>query len=155
MQNRKTRREQKSICRRELKKANWFDNLEDRTDGYIAKIRNSGKSPENFRYFGFNKLLSITIMEFPSIYLMGFRNNNQDKDVPWHVKETWKTMFKYDDKYIFGDLWGFECFPPNDCVIDEANMYWLMIPKESMSTSDIDMRNFKFFPIMEEYHEEA
>ena len=142
----KEKRAFKSLKKRDAKKAHWYDKLEDKTDGYIDKIKKSGKSPENFRFFGHNKLLSITILEFPSIYLMGFRNNNEDKDIPWMVKSNWKDCIRYQDECIFEDLWAFECFPPWKDVVNEANMYWLMIPKEEMSTSALDMRKYRMFP---------
>lgn len=146
MATRKERRAAKAHHIRLAKKASWYDPLIDKTEGYIDNIRSKGKSADNFKYFGKNDLLSICVFEFDKLYLLGFRRNTEERDIPWVVKQVWKKNIKFNDEFIFADLWGFEAFPPYESLIDGADMYWMMIPKEPISTSELDMNKFKLFP---------
>lgn len=136
--NRKFRRAEKAHHKRETNKGKWNDPLMDGTADYKDKLIKENISPENLEYFGHNKVLSIVVFYFDDMKIMGFRNNTTDKDIPWGIKYYWKNELEYDE------LDGYEVFPTRNKLIDDANMYWLMIPKNE--SAKIDLNAYKLFP---------
>lgn len=137
--NRQMRRLEKAHHRKEANLGKWDDPLDEDTEGYRNKVIENKKSSKHLEFFGSNKLLSIVVFTFDDMYIMGFRRNTSDKDIPWHVKYYWKEDFG------FNTLMGYECFPPKDKLIDQANMYWMMIPRDS-AAAKIDLNDYSILP---------
>jgi hypothetical protein len=136
--NRKLKRAEKAYHKREAKKGSWLDPLIDGTEGYKDKLLSKNISPENLMAFGHNKVLSIMLFEYEDMVIMGFRRNTSDTDIPWSIKYHWKNELGYDN------LDGYEVYPVKEKLIDQANMYWLMIPRNE--SAKIDLNAYKLFP---------
>jgi len=136
--NRKFKRAEKAHHKREMKKATWDSRLEDKTEGYREKLIAGGVSPRNLLFFKHNKILSIIGFEFEDVTILAFRRNTSDTDIPWSVKFHFKNLIGYEDR------WAYEAYPALDKVVDQRNMYWLMIPK--VENDILDLRNYTLFP---------
>jgi len=139
---REMRRLEKSYHAKKARTCSWEEPLEDQGDDYRASLIGKGINPKNLAHFYVNEVLTISVFKFPQVTMLGYRLNTQEKDIPWSVKNAIKAKIGY------GDKWGFEAFPPEGCVVDGANMYWVFIPEEGATFVDVNFNNYNIFPKM-------
>lgn len=138
---REMRRAEKTFHAAKARKFSWDDTLEDDIEGCKELLLSKGVDPRNVKHFYKNGVISITVFEYPGGHtLLGFRQNTQDKDIPWRVKHVLKAAIGY------GDRWGFEAFPPEDQLVDAANMYWVILPGENATLYDLNFRTYRLYP---------
>jgi len=135
--NRALRRYEKSVHKNKAKNSRYDDPLVNQTTDFKLQLIERDKNPRCVRGFYSNDMISIQEFEYEDMFVLGFRHNTQKKDIPWSVKQYWKNKLGYES------FFGYEAFPSITETVDEANMYWIMIPKKDIKLKIFDR---KFFP---------
>lgn len=112
--NRKERRTKISMFKKELKSA-AFDEFKP------IEIPQGKKIPNMGRFVGFyrNSIYSVQKYMKNDAYLIGIRRHDGKPSCPWKHKLAIKNQF------IGENIYAIEIFPPNEKLVDQANIYWL------------------------------
>lgn len=116
--NRKTRRAKISAFRKELATAN-FDNFINITSPEALERFCKIKIGE-FESFWRNSIYSVQVYRRFSCKILGIRRHDQQKSCPWKHRQIIK------NEIIGKEHVGVEFMPPEEEVVDQANMYWIL-----------------------------
>lgn len=127
--NRQERRASQRIHRKEVGKAlslNDWGEWEDITFMAIMKLFDR---PGKHRILSYDKnnIYSAQVLKVDSGKLLGIRRHDQSTDIPWSHKQRIK------NEIMGPESQGIEIFPPNDELIDGANMFWVWFPDNKLS----------------------
>ena len=112
-----------SVHKKEVKQALKSDHWGPWEDITLEAIMRLADKPERNRLLNYekNNIYSIQIIQSEAGKLLGIRRHDQSTDIPWSHKQRIKNE-------IFGcESQAIEIFPPQDVLIDGANMFWLWI----------------------------
>lgn len=118
--NRKQRRHSKSYYSKKLKSVT-FDKFENMTTEMKSKRFAAGKLNKDFIGFYKNSIYSVQIFAKDKFDLLGIRRHDE-KPI-----RNWKSLQRIKVELGYKNNWAIECFPPEDQLVDAANMYWLWV----------------------------
>ena len=117
LQNRKQRKANRSLFVIELKGAK-FDKFQNITSFEAVKRFSKIKIGE-FVGFYKNSIYSVQVWKRDDVHLLGIRRHDQKASCPWSHRQ------KIKNEILGNDYCAIEFMPPQDEVVDDANMFWI------------------------------
>lgn len=137
---REMRRAEKTYHAKKAATTSWKDPFEDDVESYKQLLLSKGIDPKHIMHFYKNGVITVTVFDFPEVEILSYRLNTEGKDIPWKIKQ------KIKERIGYGERWGFEAFPPDDQVVDAANLYWVFMPKEGATIEDLNFNRYRLYP---------
>jgi len=135
MKNRTQRRAEKSAFSKELRTA-VFDEFESRTSEFLEIRKLHGKDNSNVIAFMKNSVYSVQIFRYDKTYVLGIRRHDQKAIFKWsHAQEI-------KNRLLGKNFTGYQIFPREKDLIDEANIYWLFCQQGSL-ISEFNLKNYE------------
>lgn len=126
MKNRHQRRAERSQFKKELRTA-VFDTWEDKTLDFVLLLKSEGRPTDKILFFKKNSIYTVQAFRYGENIVFGIRRHDQGTNVGWADKQRVKNE-------LFGpNVQAIEFFPPESELVDDANIYWLWIPKDLLT----------------------